>query len=422
MARPIRFIHAADLHLDAPFASIDATDPRVRQALVGSTFKAFDRIVAACIDRGADFLIIAGDAFNSEDRSTRAQLRFADSMELLAGAGVEVFVVNGNHDPANGWSAGVRLPASVRVFSAAEVGRFEVVRDGEVLAAVYGRSFGKAAETDNLSSGYRRDPTDRVAIGVLHANVGGNKDYEPYSPCSLGDLSAAGMDYWALGHIHKPQRLSETPRINYPGSPQGLNPKEDGTHGCIMVEIADGCVSETFIPTGVVGWDRRFIDASGLDDIDAVRSAVRAACEDIRHGTDIPVSARLDLTGRSPAHEDLVHQGQAGRPALEDLVESLRVEQMAQEPWIWIDRIRDLTSSPIDLDIVRGQQDFAGDLVRLSDALIADGASMAALFEEVVGPVRRRVGGMEIALDAAEAVSRARDLCLDRLLADGEVR
>ena len=53
--------------------------------------------------------------------------------------------MQGNHDPANGWSAGLALPDNVTVFPADRVGRAEVVRDGELVAAVYGRSFAHAA-------------------------------------------------------------------------------------------------------------------------------------------------------------------------------------------------------------------------------------------------------------------------------------
>ena len=46
------------------------------------------------------------------------------------------------------------------------------------------------------------------------------------------------MDYWALGHIHKQEVLAENPWVVYAGSPQGINPKETGPHGCFVVEIS----------------------------------------------------------------------------------------------------------------------------------------------------------------------------------------
>ena len=130
MSRPVRFIHAADLHLDAPFTGIDATDDRVRAALVDATYAAFERVVDACLEHDVDFLVIAGDLYNAADKSRQAQQRFAAAAERLAQDGIEVFVVHGNHDPASGWSAGLPLPETVHVFSSRDVERVEVDRLG----------------------------------------------------------------------------------------------------------------------------------------------------------------------------------------------------------------------------------------------------------------------------------------------------
>ncbi len=238
MSQGVRFVHAADLHLDAPFSGVSADDARVGAALADATFAAFDRVIDTCLERDAQFLVIAGDAYNAADSSLRAQLHFQAGMQRLADAGIDVFVVHGNHDPANGWSAGLPLPESVRVFPTDRVGRFEVEVAGEVVAAVYGRSFARAAELENFALGYARQPGDAVAVGVLHANIGSAAGYDPYAPASLDDLRAARMDYWALGHIHKQEILARDPWVVYPGSTQGLNPKETGAHGCMVVELS----------------------------------------------------------------------------------------------------------------------------------------------------------------------------------------
>ncbi len=422
MTRPVRFIHAADLHLDAPFKGIDAADPRVRSVLVDSTYVAFDAVVSAAIEREVDFLVLAGDVYNAADRSVRAQLRFADGMRRLADAGVEVFIAHGNHDPANGWSARLPLPPSVHVFSHTTVERLVVEREGEPLCSLYGRSFGTAAETANLARGFVRQDGEAVSIGVLHANVGGDTEYEPYAPCSLEDLRAAGMDYWALGHIHKPSRLSDKPRVNYAGSPQGLNPKEDGEHGCLLVEIAGGVVSEELLPTAAVRWARLTVEAGALSDLEAVHDALRSACIEVAGEGDIPVSLRIDLVGRSEAHADLAREDGSGATALAQIVSHLRLDLMSRQPWLWVDRVRDLTSATVDLEALRAQEDFVGDLVRLADGVLADEVAIEAMFAEVIDPVRKKVGGSAVDLDPRTVLERARDLCLDRLLAEDGAR
>ena len=415
MSDRVRFVHAADLHLDAPFQGIAAADPRIGSALADATYAAFTGVVDTCLSREAAFLVIAGDAYNSADKSLRAQLRFRAEMERLAEAGIEVFIVNGNHDPQSGWSAGFALPETVHIFPTNRVERVEVERDGEVIAAVYGRSFARAAETANLSLGYHRDASDPLAIGVLHANVGSNSEYDPYAPATLDDLRAAGMDYWALGHIHKQEVLAEYPWITYAGSPQGLNPKETGPHGCFVVEIArGGATTLEHVETAPVAWAQVEVDMSGAADLEEVRVLLMAACENIRVTSGRNTVARISLRGRSAAHADL------GRPGVEDqLRDDVRAEAALETPWVWIDRLDDRTSPLIDLDALRGGPDFAAELVRIADELAADPAALAALLDDIAAPLATTLPGYSPQRVAAEALDRARDAALDLLLPQG---
>jgi DNA repair exonuclease SbcCD nuclease subunit len=407
----VRFVHAADLHLDAPFAGVDASDPRVRSALVASTLEAFERVVALSIDERVDFLLIAGDVYD-HTKSMAAQLRFQQQALRLADAGIDVYVAQGNHDPADGWSAGLTLPPSVHYFSTREVEAIPVLRDGEVLCTLYGRGYEHAAETRNLAKGFKRGNDDAVAIGVLHTNVGGRAGVENYAPASMEDLRAAGMDYWALGHIHKPEVLSESPAIVYAGCPQGRSPKEDGVRGCYLVGLEGGHAETRFIPTCSIVWERLEVDVSSAAGVEAVRDRVRRACDDARSRAEArPAIVRLDLVGRSEAHTSLVRG-----TVLEELVRDLREEQLAGSPWVWVDRVRDHTSAALDVDAVRDAQDFSGDLVRLTDELLSDPALLTRLIEEALGPIEAALGAPEDdGLSAGQLVERARDVCLDRL-------
>ena len=414
--RPVRFVHAADLHLDAPFAGVDASDPRVKSALIASTLEAFERIVALCIDEHVDFLVISGDVYDSS-RSMTAQLGFQRQAVRLAEAGIPVFIAQGNHDPADGWSAGLTLPESVRYFSTREVERIPVERDGEALCTLYGRGYEHAAEGRNLAKGFVRDAADVVAIGVLHTNVGGRDGYEAYAPASMEDLRAARMDYWALGHIHKPEVLSEAPAIVYAGCPQGRSPKEDGVRGCYLVELTGHHAEMRFIPTCSIVWERLTVDASSAADIEDVRRALRAACDGARSRADgSPAIVRVDLVGRTEAHASLVRG-----TVLEELVRDLREEQLASGRWVWMDRVLDRTTAALDVDVLRASEDFAGDLVRMTDDLLADPALLADLVASTLGPIESSLGANGDAdFAAASLLERARDVCLDRL--EGEER
>jgi DNA repair exonuclease SbcCD nuclease subunit len=411
----VTFVHAADLHLDAPFLGIAANDERVGRALAEATYTALERVVDLALDRVVDFVVIAGDAYNAADKSVRAQRRLREQVRRLDEAGIRTLIIHGNHDPLGGFSAGMALPPSVSVFPSERVERVEVVRDGDFTCAVYGRSFGRAAETSDFTPGYRRDPDDAVAVGLLHANVGGNPDYDAYAPCSLEDLRAAGMDYWALGHIHKHEVLSRDPWVVYAGSPQGLSPKESGPHGCCVVGVSrSGDVDVEHVEIAPIAWATVELDASGCQDIDDVEHLVARACEQMRAAEQRPCVARFALTGRSTAHGALAMAG-----AVSDLHEAIRREEAAGEAWLWIDRLDDRTAAPLDLDTLRGGEDFAGEVVAVADDLGASSSDLDALIEEISRPVAERLRGFAPTISPEESLRLARDRCLDALLGPG---
>jgi DNA repair exonuclease SbcCD nuclease subunit len=414
MSTPVRFIHAADLHLDAPFGGVDATDARVRDALGASTYKALEAIVDACLEYAVDFLVVAGDVYNHRERGVRSQLAFARAASRLNDADIPVYVVHGNHDPASGWSAGIALPENVQVFGADGVERLTFERAGEVACALYGRSFRTAAEHENFAREYARDDSDPIAIGVLHGNVGGRPEYDDYAPCSLADLRAARMDYWALGHIHKPEVISEDPYAVYAGCPQGLDPTQSGPRGCWLVTAGPGTAAAEFLPVASIVWDFAQVDVSEVASLDDVRAALLSAVDSARDGGDTtPVVLRADLLGRTEAHGALSSPG-----ALDALVEDVRSEALLSEQWVWLDRVRDRTGQVLDLNALRATEDFGGDVVRLADHLLADDVAAAAFVADVADPLMERVRDAAPAPDAADVIARARDLVLDRLFGE----
>ncbi len=82
----LRFMHAADLHLDSPFKGMSALPERVRERIRESTFEALKELVALAIQEQVDFVLISGDVYDLSDRSLRAQIRFQKALEQLAAA------------------------------------------------------------------------------------------------------------------------------------------------------------------------------------------------------------------------------------------------------------------------------------------------------------------------------------------------
>ena len=77
----LRFVHAADLHLDSPFRGIRNEAPsHVEGALSSATFDAYRNIIDLCLREQVAALLVAGDIYDGADRSLRAQLHFADGL------------------------------------------------------------------------------------------------------------------------------------------------------------------------------------------------------------------------------------------------------------------------------------------------------------------------------------------------------
>ncbi len=234
---PLRFIHAADLHLDSPFRGIGDASAALKDQLQAATLGALRRVVDHTIEAKADFLIIAGDIYDSKDRNLRALVSFRKEMERLAERNIPAYVVHGNHDPLNGWGSEFQLPPNVITFGG-QADTEPFIRRGREVAHITGVSYMRERVTDNLASSFKPADNTPYSIAVLHANVGRQTGHADYAPAALAELLDSGFDYWALGHVHTRSVLAAEPAmIVYPGNTQGRNPRETGPRGCYQVDV-----------------------------------------------------------------------------------------------------------------------------------------------------------------------------------------
>ena len=87
-----RFVHAADLHLGSQFSGVGELDPDLRTRAVNSSMKALENLVEYCLESQVDFVLLAGDVFDSPAPYLRVQKHFVGQVEKLRTAGIEVFM------------------------------------------------------------------------------------------------------------------------------------------------------------------------------------------------------------------------------------------------------------------------------------------------------------------------------------------
>ena len=99
--RCIKFVHCADIHLDAPFISLGIKDSH---SLVGKSAlrrmdlkNTFESIMKIAEDEGAGFVFISGDLYE-HNYVRKSTINFVNG--IFKGLGnVKVIIVPGNHDP-----------------------------------------------------------------------------------------------------------------------------------------------------------------------------------------------------------------------------------------------------------------------------------------------------------------------------------
>ncbi len=411
------FVHTGDLHLDSPFVGLTTEAPaNVVATLREATITAWRNIVDLTLAEDAAFLLVAGDAFEHATRTLRGQLVFRDGLARLAESGIASFVVTGNHDPLDGWEPTVTWPDLMHRFPAHEVTSRPAMRDGEEIARVYGISYHQRDITANLARDFKRDADAPFAIGLLHANVGGDTSAGNYAPCSMTDLRASDMDYWALGHIHSHRVLSKKRPVSvYCGNPQGRDPGETDPRGCYLVSVDDaGRAHPEFRATDVVRWQLLGVPIDELETEEALVERIVGAVDDARTAAGRSIVARVELTGRGPLHATLA------KPGIREDARTVAQERLGlEEPFAWIESVRDSTRAVVDLEARRETEDFVGDLLRRLEATRAQLTSQAAAADGAAGHIPDVEGipsveDLEGALGLLYDNQRARRLLRDR--------
>ena len=123
-----------------------------------------------------------------------------------------------------------------------------------------------------------------LEIGLLHTSLTGRPGHDTYAPTDLATLVAKGYVYWALGHVHAREVVSEGPRVVFPGNLQGRHANETGAKGCELVTVEAGRVEAEFVALDVARWNQVVVPLDGLDRLEALSDAVREALEPVLVG------------------------------------------------------------------------------------------------------------------------------------------
>jgi exonuclease SbcD len=260
----MRLIHTSDWHLGHTLRG------EVSREYEHAGFLAW--LLETCVREAADALVITGDVFDSATPPASAERMWFELLAAVRRArpAIDIVAIAGNHDsPARlGAAASVLRELGVHV-----VGSLPRLGDGgldldRILIPVAGgqgliaavpflRPVDVGAEvSDPLTAIYgeviaaaraRRRP-DQALIVTGHLYVAGaDTQYLSERRVSIGGQESAPLrlfpddiDYVALGHIHRPQRVGR-PSIRYAGAPLPLSLDEaDYKNQVVAIDFAAG--------------------------------------------------------------------------------------------------------------------------------------------------------------------------------------
>ncbi len=300
----MRFLHAADIHLDSPLRGLERYEGAPVEEIRSATRRAFDNLVELATEEEVDFVLLVGDLYDGDWKDYNTGLYFVERMGRLREAGIRVFIVAGNHDAASQITRHLRLPDNVTLFSTRKPQRV-VLEDLNV--RICGQGFATRAVTDDLSEAYPQGDPQLFNIGLLHTCLDGKPGHEPYAPCSVDGLRSKGYQYWALGHVHKREEVSQDPWIVFPGNIQGRHIRESGPKGCTLVTVENQEIAEVeHRDLDVMRWSLCELDVSASETMDDIYEQVREGLQSALDSAEgRPVAARLILQGACSAHSTL---------------------------------------------------------------------------------------------------------------------
>lgn len=255
----MKFVHLADLHLDAKFDSLSSIDglPQKRRL---EQRKALKDVVEYIKENDIKLFLISGDLYE-QNYIRKSSIEYVNKLfEEIPDT--QIFIAPGNHDPyiKNSFYSTYTWSKNVHIFNEnIEKIDFEDVH-------IYGFGFTdfycKQSEIEEI----KVDEPDDINILITHGSLdGGSDDLREYNPLRQSKLKQLDFNYIALGHIHKPYYNEEkNQKIFYPGSTISLGFDELGEHGVLVGDIEKDELKVEFMTMDPRQYEEKEIDITEM--------------------------------------------------------------------------------------------------------------------------------------------------------------
>lgn len=257
----MKIIHCADLHLNSKMTSnLAAEKAKERKAELLNTFI---KMVEFAVENDVRAIIIAGDLFD-QNQITQTT-RNAVYNQIKNNPGLDFYYLQGNHDSESFLSAIEEMPANLKLFGdkwttyALEGKKLSITElnsesSWEEATEKTVKITGVELNGENCQSVYNSLILDAACfnIVVMHGQESEKQGKDKTEVVALNSLRNKGIDYLALGHIHKykAEKLDGRGTYCYCGCLEGRGFDECGEHGFVLLDIDEdkGTFTHTFVP------------------------------------------------------------------------------------------------------------------------------------------------------------------------------
>ena len=309
----IKILHAADFHLDSPFAALSEERARLRRE---ESRRLPERLVDYGNDHGAQLLLLSGDLFDGNQPFSQTAQILSDALGRFKG---QVVIAPGNHDPYTSQSPyqAELWPENVHIF---RENRLEKIEFPQYRCVVWGAAFnGSDSPELPMPEGFAEG--EEVQLLVLHGDVAAPRS--PYRPIRLSALEQSGIDYAALGHVHAFDGIHHAGETAYAyaGCPEGRGFDELDDKGFLFGTVDRGEANLKFVPFARRRYRKINVDVTDRDALTEAENLLADCAQDI---------CRVTFTGEGAVDE------KEARRRLEPLAWQLEVrDETRQAEDIW---------------------------------------------------------------------------------------
>lgn len=255
----MKFVHLADLHLDAKFDSLSSIDglPQKRRL---EQRKALKDVVEYIKENDIKLFLISGDLYE-QNYIRKSSIEYVNKLfEEIPDT--QIFIAPGNHDPyiKNSFYSTYTWSKNVHIFNEnIEKIDFE---DAHIYGFGFTDFYCKQSEIEEIQV----EEPDDINILITHGSLdGGSDDLREYNPLRQSKLKQLDFDYIALGHIHKPYYNEEkNQKIFYPGSTISLGFDELGEHGILVGDIEKDELKVKFMTIDPRQYEEKKVDITEM--------------------------------------------------------------------------------------------------------------------------------------------------------------